>query len=182
MKELAILSNSENLNYDQLKNIQLQFTNWYYAKGGGLLMDKYSQNAYIDFQKQLKFILDYSNKQTELSYYDNYLIKVLSYKLRVALIAEIDVNATTLLGKNEKKKIDEETLKSYHKLFVEYNIDDKDSDKPDYIKSYVKAMEEYYWKKFYKEKLKDYRKKIVLKGHRKEIYEAIKSFRDRFLD
>ena len=122
MQELAIFSNRENINHDQLEKIQFQFTNWYYTKKGGLLMSKYSQRAYIDFQTKLKSILDHSNKQTEFSCDDNYIIKFLSFKFRIALIADVDVNATTLLGKNEMKEIDDQTIKAYGHLFVDEEV------------------------------------------------------------
>jgi hypothetical protein len=62
MKNLAIFSNSENLNYYQLERIQIQFTDWYYIKQGGLIMSKISQQSYIDLQKGLIHILSPSEK------------------------------------------------------------------------------------------------------------------------
>ena len=127
MRKLAILSNRKNLNYYELKKIHIQFTLWYYTKQGGLLMSKHSQQAFIDFQKTLKHVLASTNEQEKNNSTDNekkitnenYIVKFLSFKLRIALIADVDVNATILLRYNEKKKINEEAMKAYSKLFID---------------------------------------------------------------
>lgn len=131
MHKLAILSNHENLNYDELQDIHSQFTEWYYTKQGGLLMSKHSVQAFIDLQKALKHIVSPPKGQTNKSENEknirneNYIVKFLSFKLRIALIADVDVNATTLIGYNEQKKINEEAMKAYSKLF----IDEKEKEK-----------------------------------------------------
>ena len=140
MHKLAILSNSNNLTRDELQEIHVQFTTWYYTQQGGLLMSKHSQQAFIDFQKILKRIVSSPNGQKikltddkKNIANDNYIVKFLGFKLRIALIADVDVNATILLGYSEQKKNNEEAMKAYSKLFV----DEKEK------KKFEEAMKDY---------------------------------------
>jgi hypothetical protein len=111
MLPLAIFSDNPKyrLTYIGLKDIQEQFTKWYYMKKGGLLMSRQSQIAYIDFQIELKQILgkchDERKEITPLEDNDSREIKIRAFDLRLALLKDVDVDVSILLLNNKINRI-----------------------------------------------------------------------------